>query len=141
MSPDKVKRYLEGECYRLAMEVSRLTGWPMVVLDLDPDYPDDRDGGPPGLAHVMVRMPDGRLLDAEGPHADYDNVAGLVYGPRSTWTAGSRWTASSAARTGSASSGCTAGLMRERRRTPPRCCARRGRRCPVAEPAQAITHP
>lgn len=75
---EKINRYLFGECYRLAMAVSRLTGWPMVVIDLDLDV-EDRADGPHGLPHVVVRMPDGRLLDAEGPHSDYSGVKGCVY--------------------------------------------------------------
>jgi hypothetical protein len=47
--------YLTGGCGLLALAVHRITGWPLAEM-LEP-------------YHVLVRMPDGRLLDAAGSHA------------------------------------------------------------------------
>jgi hypothetical protein len=45
-------RYLTGRCAEFALAVREITGWGLVEM---------RD-------HVLARMPDGRLLDALGPH-------------------------------------------------------------------------
>jgi len=47
-------RYLLGDCGVMARAIHEITGWP-VVLMTEP-------------CHALVRMPDGRLLDALGPH-------------------------------------------------------------------------
>jgi DNA (cytosine-5)-methyltransferase 1 len=50
-------RYRIGECGRLARAVGALTGWEVVETE-DPYYG--------WVGHVLARLPDGRLLDAEG---------------------------------------------------------------------------
>jgi hypothetical protein len=60
LGPAKTRRYLAGECYRLAMSVADLTGWEIVEV---------RRPELERFAHVMVRMPNGMLLDAAGVHA------------------------------------------------------------------------
>lgn len=60
----KLERYLYGDCCLLAMAVNELTGWPIVQID-------EGDEFDPDVRHVLVRMPDGRLLDAAGPHGNY----------------------------------------------------------------------
>jgi hypothetical protein len=64
MTPAKLERYLYGDCILLALWLHRLTGWPLIQWF-------DRSGDPPGewvTRHALVRMPDGALLDAGGPH-------------------------------------------------------------------------
>ena len=69
MTGEKLERYLYGDCLLLALWLSEFTGWPMVQVI-------ERDDCPGGWAarHALVRMPDGRLLDAAGPHGDYSDV-------------------------------------------------------------------
>lgn len=69
------ERYLYSDCALLALAVNSLTGWPVVQIIEAPD--DD-----PIIRHVLVRMPDGRLLDAEGPH---ENYWGEVTFDRAAW--------------------------------------------------------
>jgi len=64
MSDATRERYLYQDCALLALAISDLTGWPCVLISEGPD--DD-----PDVRHVLVRMPDGRLLDVDGPHGDY----------------------------------------------------------------------
>lgn len=77
------ERYLYSDCALLALAVSSLTGWPVVQITEGPD--DD-----PIIRHVLVRMPDGRLLDAEGPH---ENYWGEVTFDRAAWEITDQWQA------------------------------------------------
>lgn len=54
MTPDLITRYTQGDCYILAGEISRLTGWPVVASVT--------------YAHVLVKHPSGMLLDISGLH-------------------------------------------------------------------------
>ena len=47
-----IDRCLTGDCALLALAVHAITGWDLVEMRY----------------HVLARMPDGRLLDALGPH-------------------------------------------------------------------------
>jgi hypothetical protein len=72
----KLERYLYRDCVLLALAVSYRTGWPVVQLFEAPDGPlaamnDKRDPDQWTVRHALVRMPDGRLLDAAGSHDDY----------------------------------------------------------------------
>ena len=58
------ERYLGGDCALLAHAVAARTGWEVVQIIEGPD--ED-----PSVRHVLVRLPDGRLLDAAGLHDDY----------------------------------------------------------------------
>jgi Domain of unknown function (DUF4326) len=60
----KRRAYLYGDCALLALVVGELTGWPVVqiVVTEDDDDPELL------MRHALVQMPDGRLLDADGPH-------------------------------------------------------------------------
>lgn len=61
----KLERYLYRDCALLAQAVAERTGWPAVqIFERD-------DAGEWIVRHAMVRMPDGLLLDAAGPHDDY----------------------------------------------------------------------
>jgi len=54
--------YLTGQCRALAAALQDRTGWPVVeVFAGGVDYWGGR--------HILVQMPDGRLLDAAGVHA------------------------------------------------------------------------
>jgi len=75
LSEEKCERYLYGDCALLAAAVHAKTGWEVVLIE---DGPQDD----PDVCHVLVRMPDGRLLDAAGPHGDY---SGEVPCPVSEW--------------------------------------------------------
>lgn len=82
LSEDKCERYLYGDCVLLALAVHARTGWEVVrIVDGDPDDPD--------VDHVLVRMPDGRLLDAAGAHSDYSGETPFQAGewqvPESAW--------------------------------------------------------
>lgn len=57
-----VSAFTEGDCWALAIELSLATGWPCVCVGITDAYGGDEWG------HVMVRMPDGMLLDINGPH-------------------------------------------------------------------------
>jgi hypothetical protein len=72
----KLERYLYYDCVLLALAVSDQTGWPVVQLFEASGEPlssmnDKRDPREWLIRHAMVRMPDGRLLDAAGPHDNY----------------------------------------------------------------------
>ena len=54
----------------LALAIHARTGWEIVSIeDGDPEDPD--------VCHVLVRLPDGRTLDADGLHDDYEVTPGL----------------------------------------------------------------
>lgn len=78
MSPEQIERYLYDDCYLLAVAVWELTGWPMVqIMDHYDDYPEHECSDEcPGwdTRHALVQMPDGRLLDAAGPHDNYSGA-------------------------------------------------------------------
>jgi hypothetical protein len=65
LTAEEVERYLHADCVVFALAVSALTGWPAVQIT-EGDDPDNLL-----IRHALVRMPDGRLLDAAGPHDDY----------------------------------------------------------------------
>lgn len=75
LSADKREHYLYGECLTLALGLHARTGWEIVSIE---------DGGPedPEVCHVLVRLPDGRTLDAAGLHEDYEVSPGLP----ASWT-------------------------------------------------------
>lgn len=54
--------YRHGNCALLAITLHDLTGWPLLLLDADPQ----------GWVHAAVRAPDGRLLDIGGPDTAED---------------------------------------------------------------------
>jgi hypothetical protein len=58
-----VKAYTEGDCWLLALELRRLTGFPMVFSVWTEDHSeiDEWDWD-----HVAVRLPDGRVMDVTG---------------------------------------------------------------------------
>ena len=71
----KREHYLRGECLSLALAIHARTGWEIVSIeDGDPEDPD--------VCHVLVRLPDGRTLDADGLHDDYEVTPGLP----ASWT-------------------------------------------------------
>jgi hypothetical protein len=57
-----IDAFTQGDCWALAIELSFMTGWPCVCIGTTDAYAGDE------WAHVMVRMPDGMLLDIEGRH-------------------------------------------------------------------------
>jgi len=59
-----LSRYLDGECYEIAIGLHRATGLPMVGL-WDPEASGD-DGLPGTWRHAALRLPDGNLFDARG---------------------------------------------------------------------------
>jgi len=62
LSARKQERYLYGGCYLLALAIHARTGWEIVsawVESARTSFGED---------HAMVRLPDGRLLDAAGLH-------------------------------------------------------------------------
>jgi len=68
-------RYLYGDCALLAYALAARTGWPLMQIlehgDIgEHDCSDECDGWI--VRHALVQMPDGRLLDAAGPHDNYD---------------------------------------------------------------------
>lgn len=56
------KVFTQGQCHALALAVHELTGYQLVGLY---SYYEDPEYNTP--AHVVVRMPNGSLLDIEGP--------------------------------------------------------------------------
>ena len=66
----KRDHYLRGECLSLAPAIQARTGWEIVSIEEgDPEDPD--------VCQVLVRLPDGRTLDADGLHEDYEVTPGL----------------------------------------------------------------
>jgi hypothetical protein len=66
----KWEHYLRGECLSLALAIHARTGWEIVSIEEgDPEDPE--------VCHVLVRLPDGRTLDADGLHEDYEVAPGL----------------------------------------------------------------
>lgn len=75
LSAAKREHYLRGECLTLALALHARTGWEIVSIeDGDPEDPD--------VCHVLVRLPDGRTLDADGLHENYEVTQGLP----ASWT-------------------------------------------------------
>lgn len=56
ITPEVEHVFSNGQCHALALAIHEATGWQMVALDFWQDIPN----------HVLVRMPDGRLLDIAG---------------------------------------------------------------------------
>lgn len=56
--------YTEGDCWALALAVHRMTGWPLTALGYADEDSTPREER--GWVHVVVRMPDGQLLDVRG---------------------------------------------------------------------------
>lgn len=56
----QVEDFTHNACGVLAAEMSRRTGWPVVVVGADPEYSQV------GWFHAGVRRPDGRIIDVEG---------------------------------------------------------------------------
>jgi hypothetical protein len=52
-----------GHCALLALDVHAKTGWPLVIVRTDMKT----DNGT-AMIHTLVRTPDNKLLDIEGPH-------------------------------------------------------------------------
>lgn len=65
---DQVEAFNFGDCWRLAAEMHRLTGWQMVAVGVD--YEDGVDLNSRGWAHMAVRTPDGRFADVNGVHTE-----------------------------------------------------------------------
>jgi hypothetical protein len=63
-----LERYLYRDCALLALAVADRTGWPVVQIF------ERGDDGEWIVRHALVQMPDGRLLDAAGPHSDYSGA-------------------------------------------------------------------
>lgn len=61
-----VEAFTCGDCWALAVEVRRLTGYPLVFVS---PYAEDHDADLAlfGWEHVAVRLPDGNILDVLGP--------------------------------------------------------------------------
>lgn len=58
--PEEVSNYVDGECHFFALAIYRLTG-------LLPAYVASRGSdGTPAIGHVVVLLPDGTAVDAEG---------------------------------------------------------------------------
>lgn len=53
MDISDIKRFTEGDCYVLALEINKLTGWPVVDI---------------GQVHAVVKTPCNNYLDIEGLH-------------------------------------------------------------------------
>lgn len=60
-----------GNCAMLAIEIHRATGWPLVMVTADKTQPSMNDSP---MVHVMVRTPEGRLLDICGLDDDEDVI-------------------------------------------------------------------
>jgi hypothetical protein len=75
LSDAKREHYLRGECLALALALHARTGWEIVSIE-------DGDPEDPEVCHVLVRLPDGRTLDADGLHEDYEVTPGLP----ASWT-------------------------------------------------------
>lgn len=54
-------RFKNGDCWRLAIELHKRTGWPLWVL-----ADECSDEGVLGWFHVGVKHPDGRYVDIDG---------------------------------------------------------------------------
>jgi hypothetical protein len=80
LDDDAIHTYTHGQCHALALAVHEETGWPIewagrpvCVFDEDCPPEDWPDGTCPcQVDHVVVRRPDGLLLDAHGPRTDLD---------------------------------------------------------------------
>lgn len=65
-------RYKYGQCHALAQAIHDRTGWPMFVWWMEQG----------GNEHAMVRMPDGRFLDVEGVHDEWDIRNSYAFTPK-----------------------------------------------------------
>lgn len=78
LSAARREHYLRGECLTLALALHARTGWEIVSME------EGDDPGDPDVCHVLVRLPDGRTLDADGLHEDYEVTPGCLRGARVT---------------------------------------------------------
>ena len=60
-----VLRFTQGDCWMLALSISELTGWPVMICDY----------------HAVVKTPRGKLLDIQGLHKKADLEATWQGGP------------------------------------------------------------
>jgi hypothetical protein len=69
---ETVRAFTEGDCWVLAEEVRKMTGWSKVAVG----YDDTEEGQKPDFywLHVANRLPDGRLLDITGIHSDEEFI-------------------------------------------------------------------
>lgn len=69
---ETVQAFTEGDCWVLAEEVRKMTGWEKVAVG----YDDTEEGQKPDFywLHVANRLPDGRLLDITGIHSDEEFI-------------------------------------------------------------------
>lgn len=67
-----MQAFTEGDCWVLAEEVRKMTGWEKVAVG----YDDTEEGQKPDFywLHVANRLPDGRLLDITGIHSDEEFI-------------------------------------------------------------------
>ncbi|HEY5990612.1 MAG TPA: hypothetical protein VIV12_30100 [Streptosporangiaceae bacterium] len=68
--------FTEGHCHSLALALHEKTGWPLIGgVDRGPEYGSGRVPD-----HVVVQVPDGRLLDITGLHTveDFEEEWGTV---------------------------------------------------------------
>lgn len=74
---DTVIAYTEGDCWHLAHTLHQMTGWPMVFFVAHP-YPEDDPLD--CWDHVAIQMPDGHILDVNGPQTCTAFVRAWRYG-------------------------------------------------------------
>lgn len=64
---DVIEAFTEGDCWALAEEVQKITGWDIVAIGFNGDgkvFPTERY-----WEHMANRRPDGLILDITGLHA------------------------------------------------------------------------
>lgn len=60
-----VERFNTTDCWQLAKALHDVTGWPMVAVGYEVE-----DAPGIGWSHLLVRRPDGKLVDVEGAHEE-----------------------------------------------------------------------
>lgn len=64
--PEIIEQYSSTDCWKIAYEIHKRTGWPIISLD-----DSESEGDPAGSGwwfHVVVQRPDGMLVDVNGAH-------------------------------------------------------------------------
>lgn len=66
--PATVEAFTEGDCWALALEIRRLTGYPLLFSTMFPGRAADYEMYPEDFPwdHVAVMLPDGNVLDVFG---------------------------------------------------------------------------
>ena len=68
LSPEVIHAFTQGDCWRLAEELHRLTGYSLVAVGFEQEEEENLPLSQRCWMHVLNQCPDGTLLDVMGVH-------------------------------------------------------------------------